>query len=289
MKQLHFFLLIIVISCQNQPDNNKYISNNNIIKGRSNNPQFCAVTLNNLRLREEPNQTGKVLATLEKNTELLDLVEWTAKEEKIAIGNKTYSSSWRKVKVKKTGQEGWVFGAGLYCYYPDNTTTDCDTTNDTGSAKEILESVLKANNLSNRYKLLCNCKPYLIEGDFNGDQKQDVAMLIRTNAKYDNKEGLIICSKENPKQKPFVIGAGINFLGGDSYGGIGLFEVISKGTTIKSNWNMKTDDWYKEGETIAPEDIVKLNTDAIHIHVAEACGGGYIYWKNGKYEWLQDE
>ena len=36
-------------------------------------------------------------------------------------------------------------------------------------------------------------------------------------------------------------------------------------------------------------EIVQLNYDAIYVHNAEACGGGFIFWKNNKWNWLQQE
>ena len=64
---------------------------------------------------------------------------------------------------------------------------------------------------------------------------------------------------------------------------------LDKGETLVPNWNEEKNDFYYEGDIIPEEKKIKLISDAIFIHVAEACGGGFIYWKNDKYNWMQNE
>ena len=67
---------------------------------------------------------------------------------------------------------------------------------------------------------------------------------------------------------------------------IGIFEKAPKGDVY---WNN-----VESGEIISEEDVkeankIKLPNDGIYVHAAESCGGGVIYLKNGKFEWIQQE
>lgn len=42
-------------------------------------------------------------------------------------------------------------------------------------------------------------------------------------------------------------------------------------------------------DEVKEEDKIRLNNDRIFIHALEGCGGGVIYLKEGKYEWIQQE
>ena len=49
-----------------------------------------------------------------------------------------------------------------------------------------------------------------------------------------------------------------------------------------------------EGDFIDYEDVpeskkVRLSYHALYMHCAECCGGGFVYWKNGQFNWLQQE
>ncbi|MCH5597482.1 hypothetical protein [Niabella ginsengisoli] len=68
---------------------------------------------------------------------------------------------------------------------------------------------------------------------------------------------------------------------------VGVFEVAPKNEIYYNNVN-------DDGEIITEEQVketdkIKLPNDGIFIHQKETGGGGIIYLKNGKFEWIQQE
>ena len=165
-------------------------------------------------------------------------------------------------------------------------TVDC-TDKEAVEIKEKLAGILKLSNLEGKYRLRCQTKPYFLEGDFDGDKVQDVAILIESTA--NGKSGILIGNKNKPTTKPTIFGAGKKAFDMDDYEWIGVFEKVPSQTKIEPNWNEETDDFYLEGEVVPKEKIVTLTSDALFVHQSESCGGGYIYWKNGKFNWMQNE
>lgn len=139
------------------------------------------------------------------------------------------------------------------------------------------------------YQLNCQVAPYFLRGNFDNDLIEDVAILIKEYKKDEAKTGIIIGSPNNEEVEPVIFGAGQEAFEMDDFSWLGIFEKVDKESTIEPNWNEETDDFYHEGDVIPEDEIVKLQTDAIFLHVAEACGGGFIYWKDGKYNWMQNE
>ncbi|MDG1913131.1 MAG: hypothetical protein P8I55_00905 [Crocinitomix sp.] len=62
-------------------------------------------------------------------------------------------------------------------------------------------------------------------------------------------------------------------------------KIIINGDTLWSNY---TDDW-RRIEEVPENELVQLQYNAIFAHAAEACGGGFIFWKDDKWNWLQQE
>lgn len=62
--------------------------------------------------------------------------------------------------------------------------------------------------------------------------------------------------------------------------------MVKKGTKI---WNNVVDGEIVSEDQVSETQKIILATDGIFIHVSEACGGGIIYFKNGKYVWVQQE
>lgn len=73
------------------------------------------VTIEGLKLREEPNLNSPVLATFTLFEEVSFLEEVTEFTTKINLGNVEVTEPWIKVKAKK-GHTGWVYGAGVNYY-----------------------------------------------------------------------------------------------------------------------------------------------------------------------------
>lgn len=127
-------------------------------------------------------------------------------------------------------------------------------------------------------------KPSAIFCDLDGDLLSDTVQIVqhKKNRKYGLK--VIFGSK-----KIEYLGMGTDILGQgfNDLDWVGIFEKAPKGEIY---WNNVND----EGEIITEEavkesDKIKLLNDGIFIHQSESCGGGVIYWKNGKFEWIQQE
>jgi hypothetical protein len=127
-------------------------------------------------------------------------------------------------------------------------------------------------------------KPNYIVCDLDGDSIKDSVLLVMNtrNKKY----GLKIVFGNG---RIDYLGMGNNVLGQDfdDFDWVGEFRKIDKG---KICWNnVDTEGLILTDEQILEKDKIKLPNDGIFVHQSEACGGGIIYLKNGKYEWIQRE
>jgi len=127
-------------------------------------------------------------------------------------------------------------------------------------------------------------KPNSIVCDLDGDRLSDTVQIVR-NAKNE-KYGLKIIFG-NKKVKYLGMGKAIAGQGFDDLDWVGIFEVAPKNeiyyNNVDEDGTILTEDQVKES------DKIKLTNDGIFIHQAESCGGGVIYLKNGKFEWIQQE
>jgi len=119
--------------------------------------------------------------------------------------------------------------------------------------------------------------------DLDGDNLSDTVKIVRNtkNSKY----GLKISFGN---KKVTNLGAGEEFLGQgfDDLSWIGVFEKAPKGSVY---WNTIDDGEITADIVLDEKNKIKLANDGIFIHQAESCGGGVIYLKNGKFQWIQQE
>ena len=127
-------------------------------------------------------------------------------------------------------------------------------------------------------------EPNSIICDLDGDHLSDTVKIVQNtkNKKY----GLEIVFG-NKKVEHLGMGKEVLGQGFDDINWVGIFEKASKGEVF---WNNVNDD----GEIIGEEEVkeidkIKLLNDGIFIHQAESCGGGIIYLKEGKFQWIQQE
>lgn len=127
-------------------------------------------------------------------------------------------------------------------------------------------------------------KPNSIHCDLDGDHLSDTVKIVQNmkNQKY----GLKIIFGSG---KVEYLGMGKEILGQgfDDINWVGVFEVALKNEIYYNNVN-------EEGEIITEDNVndkdkIRLPNDGVFIHQAESCGGGIIYLKNGKFEWIQQE
>lgn len=128
--------------------------------------------------------------------------------------------------------------------------------------------LFKTTGLDRRYEFASHLKPSHLSGDFDGDRKPDVAILIRQ--KTGGKIGIAVCHSSN--QKVFLIGAGTALgNGGDNFEWMDLWKVLSKAAVAK-----------EFGKTRA----APLRGDALHVEKSESASA-LIYWNGRRYLWRQ--
>lgn len=130
-----------------------------------------------------------------------------------------------------------------------------------GSVKKVITSALFAKN----YDLSFHINPFYLRGDFDGDGKTDVAVLVKQRS--TGKFGIAIVHGAN--NKVTILGAGTSIgNGGDDFEWMDSWEIYSKDRATKG--------------TRTP----KLRGDALLLSKSEAASA-LIYWNGQRYIWLQ--
>lgn len=108
--------------------------------------------------------------------------------------------------------------------------------------------------------------PFIWRGDFDGDGRFDLAILVKHS--QTNKEGIVLLLRSN---RPLLLGAGHTFgNGGDDFSWIDLWYVEDRGTTQRSYY----------------EKSVSLSVDGI-IVAKEGSASALVYLERGKAKWQQ--
>lgn len=121
--------------------------------------------------------------------------------------------------------------------------------------------------------------------DLDGDNLDETVEIVRST--NSGKSGLRITFGNGKKTDYLGLGNNVLQQGFDEIDWAGIFEKAPKNEVY---WNNVSDDGeIMADEEIKEEDKIKLLNDGIFIHAEESCGGGVIYMKDGKYEWIQQE
>ncbi|WP_140621635.1 hypothetical protein [Pontibacter mangrovi] len=145
------------------------------------------------------------------------------------------------------------------------------------------EEAFLAQHLNQKYTLGTWMQPNILLGDFDGDEREDVAFLI-INSATDEKGVMIL--HQNERNSFSVFGAGTEFAEMRNLNWVEVFEKVDAGKSVAPTLiDEETGDIL--GDDL--ENAVPLKSDAIFIHVAEACGGGIIYKKDNGYGWINIE
>ena len=119
-----------------------------------------------------------------------------------------------------------------------------------------------------KYDLSFRINPSYLEGDFDGDSKMDIAVLVKERA--TGKLGIAIV--HGATGNVAILGAGIGVgNGGDDFEWIDSWQVYSKTRAAHAS-----------GETSVP----RLRGDALLVEKSEAASA-LIYWNGKRYVWSQ--
>jgi hypothetical protein len=168
----------------------------------------------------------------------------------------------------------------ISCKKEEKQQTEIKTVK-TDSIKKPVENV----NNTDTIVISTKHKVNKITCDLDGDNLDETVEIVRST--NSGKSGLRITFGNGKKTDYLGLGNNVLKQGFDEIDWAGIFEKAPKNEVY---WNNVSDDGEIMGdEEIKEEDKIKLLNDGIFIHAEESCGGGVIYMKNGKYEWIQQE
>jgi hypothetical protein len=130
---------------------------------------------------------------------------------------------------------------------------------------EAINKALTNGLLAKEYELSFHMNPFYLRGDFNGDGKTDIAVLV--NQRSTGKLGIAIIS--GATDKVTLVGAG-NAIGngGDDFEWMDSWEI------------------YSTERAASGRSVPKLHGDALLVSKSEAASA-LIYWNGKRYVWLQ--
>jgi hypothetical protein len=151
------------------------------------------------------------------------------------------------------------------------TQSDSPSSPSPGAIRDVPDAVKKAltnGSLGKGHDLSFHMNSSYLQGDFNGDGKMDVAVLVRERS--NEKLGIAII--HGTTEKVTILGAGIPIgNGGDDFEWMDSWQLYSK-----------TRASHAAGETSGPH----LRSDALLVEKSEAASA-LIYWNGKRYVWSQ--
>jgi hypothetical protein len=121
--------------------------------------------------------------------------------------------------------------------------------------------------LAKGYEVSFHLKPFYLPGDFNGDGKADIAVLVKQRS--TGKLGIAIINAATDKVT--ILGAGTAIgNGGDDFEWMDSWQVYSKGRVAQE----------------AEGSVLHLRGDALLVSKSEAASA-LIYWNGKRYAWFQ--
>lgn len=132
---------------------------------------------------------------------------------------------------------------------------------------DLAKEVFAEKKLTEKYDFSFHINPCYLRGDFNGDKRNDLAILIKE--KKSSKFGIAIF--HDGKRDVFIVGAGNSIgNGGDDFKWMDVWFVYPKGTVQ------------------SPEEATPLNLVGEGLSVIKGeSASGLIYWDGKKYKWYQ--
>jgi len=233
--------------------------------------KFIVTAENGLLLRQEPNSKGLKIGKLYFGAEVT-IIERTKNNQTITDNGKKINGNWVKITFQNfptfisEAEYGYVFDGYLK--------------NKNERIQEIQKEIVKYP-LFDKLSLNTEINPFYLKGDFFGNKKEDSVILLK-NSEGETKIGFI---NKGIVTKTYILGNENDPFKMNNYSWIGIFEKVNAGEVLWSNY----EDDFVEFKDVPENKKVKLNYNSLYMHAAESCGGGFVYWKNGKFNWLQQE
>jgi hypothetical protein len=152
---------------------------------------------------------------------------------------------------------------------PERTTRSANNSAQRQEIPRWVIDLFSAKALNAQYEFASALNPLFLTGDFNGDGKVDVAVLMKQRA--TGKLGIAIF--HDATGKVAILGAGTSIgNGGDDFAWMDSWQIYSKARGA-----------HAEGES----GVAKLHGDALLVGKSES-GSALIYWNGKRYVWLQE-
>ncbi len=232
---------------------------------------YLVIANNGLFLREEPRRNAAEIGKLSFGIHVI-IKERSGKRQTITDGGKRIEGEWVRVEYQNfpifvsNQKSGYVFSGYL------KKRAIIET--------KIMKKMAHFSELEG-YSIHSDRSPFYFEGDFFGDGIKDLVVLVK------DKENITKVTFLNYGKKHEVL-----FLGGENdpfkivdYEWAEVFLKIMPGEPLWSNY----DTCFINYEDVPEHRKVRLSYNSLYMHYAESCGGGFIYWKNGRFNWLQQE
>ena len=140
-----------------------------------------------------------------------------------------------------------------------------------GAISDVPDAAKKAltnGSVGKKYDLSVHVNPSYLEGDFNGDGKTDVAVLVKERS--TGKFGVAIVS--GTTEKVTILGAGIGIgNGGDDFEWMDSWQVYSK---------------TRAAHAVSETGVPRFRGDALLVEKSESASA-LIYWNGKRYVWSQ--
>ena len=150
-------------------------------------------------------------------------------------------------------------------------TVDAGRQSNASQSDAIPESVItvfKTAGLDRHYELSSHLKPSYLKGDFDGDRKPDIAVLVKE--KSAGRIGIAVFHSST--NNVVFIGAGTKLgNGGDNFDWMDIWSVTAKAAAAKQ---------------VGKPAAALVKGDALHVEKSESASA-LIYWNGKRYIWRQ--
>ncbi len=143
-----------------------------------------------------------------------------------------------------------------------------DVTKQPHDIPDAIQRAISSGSLAKNYELSFRIEPFYLRGDFDGNGKSDIALLVKQRS--TGKLGIAIV--HGATEKVTILGAGNGIgNGGDDFAWMDTWEVYSKSRVNRG-----------ASET----SVAHLRGDALLVSKSEAASA-LIYWNGKRYVWFQ--